>query len=261
MADPRPRRSTRTDEVTGRLRREILDGTLLPGRRLKFPDLAARYGASVGVIRESLVTLVEHGLVTSQPRLGFTVTSVTQAGLDDLGEARTEIEVFVLRRAIADGDLDWESRALAAHHRFERTPLAGAGSQGAGTEGAGATDRVPAPDGAWLEAHAAFHTALLAGCANRRLLAMAASLRDETELYRRWSRPRPGAPTEASDRVASDEHRSLLQAALARDADAAEVILRRLMAYSSSLEVVDVDPGGGGQDDAQGGAVPPPAGD
>jgi hypothetical protein len=70
-------------------------------------------------------------------RLGFRVTPVTQ----------TEIEVFVLRRAVADGDLDWEPRVVAAHHRFERTPRNEEGTAGAPTE-------------AWLDTHTEFHNTL-----------------------------------------------------------------------------------------------------
>jgi|SRR5665647_961368 len=215
------RRLTRTDEVGERLRHDILSGSLTPGQRLKFPVLAEGYGASVGVIRESLVKLFEQGLVVSEPHLGFRVTPLTQAGFEELTDARTELEVFVLRRAVKDGDLDWESRVVAAHHRFERTPPNEDGTAGTPTE-------------AWLDAHAAFHNTLLDGCRNRRLLRMAASLRDETELYRRWATPRPEAP---ADENAPVEHRALLDAALARDADEAERVLRQLIAYSGMLEI------------------------
>jgi DNA-binding GntR family transcriptional regulator len=217
------RRGTRTDEVGGRLRHDILSGVLLPGQRLTFPALAEKYGASVGVIRESLVKLLEHGLIVSEPHLGFRVTPLDQSGYEELTEARAELESFVLRRAISDGDLDWESRVVAAHHRLERTPRNAHGTSGTPTE-------------EWLEAHANFHNTLLDGCSNRRLLHMAESLRDETELYRRWATPRAGASA-PSDENAPDEHRALLDAAVSRDADKAEQVLRQLIEYSSMLEI------------------------
>lgn len=68
-----PPKRTRTDDVHARLRADILSGRLLPGQRLKFPDLAARYEASVGVIREALIRLAERGLVRSEAHLGFQV--------------------------------------------------------------------------------------------------------------------------------------------------------------------------------------------
>jgi DNA-binding GntR family transcriptional regulator len=212
---------TRTEELAARLRLDILGGDLRPGARLKFPVLAERYGGSIGAIREALLELSHSGLVVSEPRLGFRVTPLTQRGLDELMQTRQELELIVLRRAIADGDLDWESRAIAAHHRFERT--------GHGTPGIHGS-----PSREWLDAHAAFHAAVLDGCSNRRLVAMVAALRDEIELYRRWA---SSDATAASDETASTEHRALLEAAIGRDPEAAEEQLRRLMAISAQLRI------------------------
>ena len=43
-------------------------------------------------------------------------------------------------------------------------------------------------DEAWVEAHNAFHAALLSGCRNQRLLSIALSVRDASGLYKRWTR-------------------------------------------------------------------------
>jgi DNA-binding GntR family transcriptional regulator len=51
------------------LRAAILSGEPRLGQQLKFPDLGARYGFSVGVIREALIRLTERGLVRWEPRL------------------------------------------------------------------------------------------------------------------------------------------------------------------------------------------------
>ena len=218
---------TRTDGVHERLRADILSGELRPGQRLKFPDLGARYEASVGVIREALIRLTERGLVRSEPHHGFQVTPLTDAAHAELTDARTELEVLALRRAIADGDLGWESRAVAANHRYEQTPR---------TDPA----RPDRPTEEWLHAHAEFHIALLDGCANRRLLEVAASLREEAELYRRWLHHDPPGPGDPS---LPDEHRELLDAALARDPDRAEAALRHLAGRTSHLRLLaGVDP-------------------
>jgi DNA-binding GntR family transcriptional regulator len=54
---------TRGEGVYARLRGDILAGHLQPGSRLPFAKLCARYGTSVGVLREGLSRLVEQGLV------------------------------------------------------------------------------------------------------------------------------------------------------------------------------------------------------
>lgn len=205
---------TRTDAVHARLHAHILNGDLRPGQQLTFPQLSSSYGASIGVIREALIRLAGQGLVRSQPHHGFQVIPLTSASYTELTDARKELEVLVLRRAITDGDLAWESRAVAAHHRMTQTPYSEPAHP----------DR---PAQAYLIAHAEFHISLLDGCANRHLHAMTASLREQTELYRRWSRPDPDYPDHPTDPALPEEHRELLDAALARDPNRAETVLRR----------------------------------
>ena len=210
---------TRGASVHGRLRRDILSGHFLPAGRLKLPQLSDRYGVSTGAVREALIRLAAAGLVTSQPHLGFQVAGVTQDRLVMLCDARAEIESLVLRRSVTEGDLTWQSRVLATHHVLEQT------SHQAGPV-------TGQPSAQWLAAHVDFHAALLAGCRNPWLRAQAHSLRDQAELYRRWSAP-PAAVTATSD-AADTEHRDLLQAALDRDPRAADRELRRIIALTAT---------------------------
>ncbi len=216
---------TRSQAVHDRIRADILGGRLRPGRRLKFPELSEQYGVSTGAVREALLRLVAKNLVSAEAHHGFQVTDVTARGLADLTDARTEIEPLTLSRAIAEGDLAWQAQVLAAHHTFEQTPR-GDGDQ-------------PSED--WLIAHADFHTALLAGCANPRLRDLAASLREEAELYWRWSRPSPTDPHRVTDLAGHKEHRDLLDAVMARDSERADAVLRRLIGYTSAM-VLDTEP-------------------
>lgn len=214
---------TRSEATHDRLRADILGGRLRPGQRLKFPELSERYGVSTGAVREALLRLAAKNLVSSEAHHGFQVTAVTARGLADLSEARAEIESLALTRAISAGDLAWQAGLVAAHHTYEQTPR-------------GTAER---PGEAWLIAHSDFHTALLAGCANARLRDLAASLREEAELYRRWSRPKPADAERWTEQAAHDAHRALLDAVLARDAGRAEAALRGLIQASSDM---DLDP-------------------
>jgi DNA-binding GntR family transcriptional regulator len=155
------------------------------------------------VIREALTRLMAEGLVEWQPQLGFRVVSLEADDLAHLTEARCAIEGMVMSAAIQHGDVGWESQVLAAHHRLVRTAEL---SDGPGRQ----------LSDAWVEAHRAFHSALLSGCPNPRLLGVAQSLRDAADLYQRWS-----VPLSDDDRDIASEHRSLLDAVLARNADAA----------------------------------------
>jgi DNA-binding GntR family transcriptional regulator len=208
--------STRADDVYRRLRGDILGGRLVPGQRLKFPDLSQRYETSVGAAREALTRLVADGFVRSQPHQGFCVTPLSYEGLAELTQARAEIEPLVLRFSVREGDVEWEAGAVASHHVLERTPFF-------------AADDDTHPCDAWSSAHAAFHTALLAGCRNRRMLAVAQSLREEAELYLQWS------VAVGRERDVAGEHRALLDATIARDADLAAELLRDHIAHTAQL--------------------------
>ena len=220
-----PGRPTRSEAVHDRIRADILGGRLRPGQRLKFPELSERYGVSTGAVREALLKLVAKNLVSSEAHHGFQVTDVTARGLADLTDARAEIESLALSRAISEGDLAWQAQVLAAHHTYEQTPR-------------GDADQ-PSED--WLIAHADFHTALLAGCANPRLRDLAASLREEAELYRRWSRPTAADPHRWTDQANHKGHRELLDAVMARDGDRANSALRRLIGLTSGM-ALDTEP-------------------
>ncbi|PFG65375.1 GntR family transcriptional regulator [Enemella evansiae] len=197
----RVRARASTEEVHDRLRADILAGVHPPGSRLKFAPLAERYAASVGVLREALTRLCEQRLVTSEPRIGFTVAALSDEDLRDLTATRIEIESVAVRLAVARGSVDWESALVAAHHRLERTPMR-----------SGEPLRV---SDEWETAHAAFHRAVLAGCGSPRLMEITDELRDSAELYRRW------AGVQDQERDVPGEHRRILEAVLARDAKAA----------------------------------------
>ncbi len=210
VATPAATVTTRSALLYGRIRADILTGKLEPGARLPFAELVSTYSCSIGSLREVLQRLSELGLVESVAQQGFRVVSVSAEDLQDLIEARLEIEVAALRHAIRDGDLAWEAGAVAALHVLEGTP----------------TLRPDDPDqfsDAWAAAHTRFHQALLAGCRNRRILAAAADLRDAAELYRRWSIPF-GADRR---RDSAAEHRALVEASVRRDADQAAELLRQ----------------------------------
>lgn len=208
---------TRVDRVYGALRSDILGGRQKPGSRLPFAELSARYEASMGVMREALTRLQGEGLVESEPQLGFRVVAISAENLRNLTEARCAIEALVLRSSIRHGDLAWESAVLAAHHRLDRTPQMAPDDPGRlGDE--------------WAAAHAAFHLALLAGCPNPVLLGTAVSLRDSAELYQRWS-----VPQDFTQRNIPAEHRAILDAALAHDADTSSDLLTKHIQHTTDI--------------------------
>jgi len=207
---------TRADELYERLRADIFMARLKPGQRLKFPDLCADYGTSVGPAREALTRLTAERLVTLQAHQGYTVASLSADELTDLTAARVELEALAFRRSILFGDDRWESEVVAAHHLLSVRERQAAGG--------------PRGD-SWYLAHEAFHAALLAGCGNRRLVQMTQGLRAEAELYRRWA-----APLIAEhERDPAAEHQALADAAISRDAECGVELLRDHIAFTTQM--------------------------
>ncbi|WP_371547076.1 GntR family transcriptional regulator [Streptomyces sp. NBC_00554] len=206
-----------SEQVYAHLRDAIMRGGYAPGDALKPQDLAREQGVSLAVVREALVRVVGEGLADRLPNRGFAVPAFSDSRWQEIAEARRTVEPVVLRMSIERGDVDWEARVRAAHHRLSRTP-------------AYAPEESEYYSDAWSEAHRVFHRTLLEGCGNPVLLETFDRMWTASELARRWSAHRN------PDRDHVGEHRRLEEAALARDADtAAEVLARHFTLTAAEL--------------------------
>lgn len=216
--------STRGGEVLKQMRLDILAGEFKPGERLKFPLLTERYGVSAGLLKEALSNLVDMGFATMQPHLGYTVVPLSAEGLGELTQARLAIEPMVFGMAVERATVEWESQILAAHHVLEHTQL----------------DTAPhrhTVGDEWASAHAHFHATLLLSCGNSRLMNFAVKLRDEAELYRRWSVSLPSS----MDRDLDAEHRGLMEAALNHHPEQAVHRLAEHISLTTSILVREMN--------------------
>jgi DNA-binding GntR family transcriptional regulator len=221
---------TSAQKVSAQIRRDIYAARLQPGERLKFPDLCSRYGTSVGVAREALTMLAAERLVQPQAHTGYRVMPLSAGELTDLTVARVDIESLTFRHALEEGDLQWETSVVAAHHLLSRLPVPG-------------SDSADAEHEAWSAAHQAFHSALLSGCTSRRLRETAQALRAEAELYRSWT----GHLKPGSHRDVASEHRQLVEAVLAPDIEQGTRLLRDHIATTTQTLIasaMDWEPSG-----------------
>ena len=62
MVSPDTAARTQSSALVERVRADIVAGTLVPGSRLKLPDLAERYRSGVNPLREALARLSATGL-------------------------------------------------------------------------------------------------------------------------------------------------------------------------------------------------------
>lgn len=199
------------------LRADILACRLVPGARLKIAELCERLDVSLGAVREALSRLSAEGLVEAEAQKGFRVAPVSAADLDDLTQTRTEIETSCLRRAIAHGGVEWETRIVGAMHRLSRTPERVAGDERRVSD-------------AWAAAHSDFHFALVAACDSTWLLRLERLLSTQAERYRRLS-----VPIAPRARDLDAEHRALMDAVLARKADLACALLSEHFAATAAI--------------------------
>ena len=193
------------DRAYDRIRADIVFGRLDPGARLRLDRLAGEYGASVSTLREILSRLSSEGLVIAEGQRGFRVAPVSPAGFEDVAAMRLLLETYALPLSFAAGDLEWESRVVAAHHKLafmERRMMAG---DQEGTE-------------LWKRYDREFHQVLIEACGSQTLLDLYGGVFDQYLRYQMVAVVFRGE-------IAANEHRMLLDCALARDAEKACEVL------------------------------------
>lgn len=186
-----------------RLRRDIITGIRAPGERLRIEKLKSIYAIGPSPMREALQKLGQDGLVVSEGNRGFTVAPLDPREFADLNIARTALEKEALRLSLANGGNAWEARVVAASYVMAKEDAALSDADGS------------VPD-SWERANTELHAALVSDCGSLWLLKVRAGLHDLCERYRRASVYR-----KRSSRDLGAEHRSIVQAALDRDAERA----------------------------------------
>jgi GntR family carbon starvation induced transcriptional regulator len=202
------RETTLASDITEELRRDIISGSLAPGGKIRLRQVAERFGVGMSPVREALNRLSRDRLVDQSDLRGFRVAPISESELDELMRARCWLNEIGLRQSIERGKAAWEEAVLLSFHRLSRVP-----------------ERLPAADisirpainPAWEAAHRVFHRSLLAGCGSRWIVDFCDQLFDVADIYRAVARASP----QASAREPTDEHRAIMEAAVARDADQA----------------------------------------
>ncbi len=197
---------TLAEQVYRVLRKDIIAGDIEAGFPLRLEFLKERYGISFSPLREALNRLQTERLVVSTTSRGFRVAPFSESEMWDAIDARILIDCEALRRSLLHGDDEWEARMVGAFHSLML-----------------ATDRhadsLEPVEEQLEERHLSFHQSLIAACGSRWLLDLSEQLYAQTERYRR-----PSLRDRRRWNV-GEEHRLLLDAATARDADRATKLL------------------------------------
>jgi len=192
-----------------KIRADIVFGRLAPGRKLKLDQLKSNYGASVSTLREILNRLSSERLVVAEGQKGFEVAPVSIANLREIAALRQLLECRALEQSFRAGDMEWEARVVAAHHRLARMEARMAEGDRSHTE-------------EWKRYDWQFHQALISACGSKMLIDTHAAVFDKYLRYQMIALSYRGD-------IAAQEHAFLLECALKRDAArACDVLMRHV---------------------------------
>ncbi|MBS0619282.1 MAG: GntR family transcriptional regulator [Spirochaetes bacterium] len=200
---------TSSDKTFLEMRRAIVEGRIPAGQKLSETDLADHYGVSRAVVREAIGRLEGIRLIERTPNVGARVVALSADALSELYEVRESLEGMAARLAALNMTAEEvnDLNRLLEHH--EKT--------------IGGSETYYQEDG-----DVDFHYCILQGSKNRHLIELLMNgIYHATRMYRvqlGMAGPRVG--------TALREHRHIVQAIANRDAELAEMLMRRHIAYT-----------------------------
>ncbi len=202
---------TSADKTFLQLRKDIVEGLIASGSKLSETELSTKYAVSRAVIREAINRLESCHLVERKANVGARVVSISTEGLMELYQVREALEGMAARLAaihMNDDEIADLNSLLATH--FET---------------------VKDGDNYYQEAgDLDFHYRIILGSKNNQLISI---LMDSIYHLIRMYRVQLGM---SGPRVttAFDEHKQIVQAISNRDAELAEMLMRRHILYSKN---------------------------
>jgi DNA-binding GntR family transcriptional regulator len=216
-------RATITEQLEDALRTDIQVGILRPGQKIRANEVAERYGVSATPLREALQRLAGENLIEIDPRLGATVAPMSARDLQDIYGMLGLLDGLALERSISRGDGAWLAQievawgalvdAVGRHEQLSER----------------SSDEERREVGLrWSAAHWRFHEALYMACASPWLMRFVRQLHAHADRYQMLTMRGPR-------RDARAEHAEILEAARARNVDAAVAALKAHLALTVRL--------------------------
>jgi DNA-binding GntR family transcriptional regulator len=207
-----------TAELLARdLTKQILDGHIAPGARLREESLAASYKVSRTPIREALLLLGSSGLVALERNRGATVLALSAADVVEVYHLRAVLEaeaVSLAATSITADEMDLLDRScdqLALLHG--------------------------APASRQLEADTSFHYAIAEASGSKRLYALIRQVSAIPEAYRSFM-----AYTANDMSTAETQHRAVAAALRARQRANSARLMRHHVTWAGELAVKRLEP-------------------
>lgn len=191
------------DHVYEQLKALIVSNHIRPGEALGEERLAAQWGISRTPLRTALARLERDGLVRMAPHRGCVATDIHPQDVRDLFQAREALEVALVQwitPLIGQAQLDEFAQLFATID----------------------DDLARGHYDSYIPSDARFHAAILENTTNTVFIRMLGQLNEQITRIRNYSHSQPGEHM----REAHAEHRAILAALQARDADAAARAMR-----------------------------------
>jgi len=187
------------DIVYEALRKAIIEGDIAEGENLRQDHIAQMFNTSRIPVREALSRLEQHGLITTERYKGAVVAGLSIEEIEEIFEFRALIEAEVIRLAIPN--LDRRTLDLARQHceEFEREEN---------------SDR-------WGEINRNFHYSLYEAARRPYYLQIVRASLDRIDRYLRAQLTLTSGVARARR-----EHKAILDACIARDAERASALTR-----------------------------------
>ena len=206
--------STLPEQIAAKLSKRIIADQYQPGQRVLEQQIAAEFQVSRGPVREALRILEKDGLVIILPRRGAQVTQLTVAEVRDIFEIRASLLSLATRLVVSAREPKTVTAIQSGADRLHEL---------AGREAGAAS---------YLAVSYRLSLLIAGGCGNKRLSSMLFSLARQTQRYTKL-----GLSTQQRRKQSARNWRHLAEAIRKGDADAAEVISRRLVMDSRDMAI------------------------
>jgi DNA-binding GntR family transcriptional regulator len=185
---------------------QIVSHRLRPGDKVSDLRLSEELGVSRTPVREALHRLAQDGVVRTENRRGFFVTSFSSQDVGEVYDVRTALETLAVRLALprlAGDDLAESQRAVEEAYQQILSGIEGAEEH-------------------WLLVDRAFHRMIAQRARNRRLESMLTGLQTQIGVFQVY-----GIHPSPLRLLSIEHHRAILAALQAGDGAAAEHAMER----------------------------------
>ncbi|MDD1795143.1 GntR family transcriptional regulator [Enterovibrio makurazakiensis] len=205
---------TKSEGMTEWLIEAIVSGKFASGSKISEPELSRELGVSRGPLREAMMRLESMGLVERVPHVGARVVAISATQLSDIYAVREALEGMAIRQAcmhISASEIEALKTLLHRHQQH--------------------IDDVDGATYFHQQGDFDFHYRIIQASRNNKLISL---LCDElyhlVRMYRTQS-----TRTQSRPERALDEHLQILNALEERDAELAEMLMRRHIRRSGEL--------------------------